>query len=440
MGRLIHESEPSDAVLPETLLRVMQGSARGFLGQGEEWVAFAGEIARVVVEDGSRSRFETVRSAAQRLHPSSEEEQLRFFGGFSFLDGHSADGIWTEFPSALFVVPEVELHQGPEGTRITARARLGGDEPEERRRESLLGYIRALKERLLAVAAEFRSEEPILQRAVRLESDRAAWYAAVEEALAAIGQGKLLKVVLARALELAAPHPVDPIRVLFHLRRGNSGARVFLFEPTCGSVLLGAAPETLAACAHGVFHATAVAGSAPAGSTPEETESLARSLLESQKDRREHSYAVDDIVERLRPLAEQLLIDPEPSVLALPGIQHLESRIRARVRPGAHILDLLDALHPTPAVCGYPREAALEFLMRREVSRRGWYAGPVGWFDAHGNGMFLPALRSAISSGGRWRLFAGAGIVPGSEPSLEWRETTMKLGTVLKALSESGAR
>ena len=127
-------------------------------------------------------------------------------------------------------------------------------------------------------------------------------------------------------------------------------------------------------------------------------------------------------------------------MLTLARIQHLETEIRARVSEESTVLKVLEALHPTPAVCGLPRDDALEFLSRKEPFERGWYSGPVGWFDVEGNGVFAPALRCAVARDHEWRLFAGAGIVAGSDPRLEWEETSIKFEPVLRALAASGAR
>ena len=162
---------------------------------------------------------------------------------------------------------------------------------------------------------------------------------------------------------------------------------------------------------------------------------MAKSLLKSQKDRREHRMCVEDMVERLAPVAEEIRAQDEPHVLTLSAIQHLETAIEARLHPEETVLSVLEALHPTPGVCGLPRDQALEFLRREEPFQRGWYAGPVGWFDGDGNGVFVPALRSVVGCGSEWRLFAGAGIVAGSDPSQEWEETQIKFLPVLKALS-----
>ena len=145
------------------------------------------------------------------------------------------------------------------------------------------------------------------------------------------------------------------------------------------------------------------------------------------------------MIARLETVGHQVRADPQPHVLTLARILHLETEIRASVPAGVGVLDLLRLLHPTPAVCGLPRDAAMALLAKEETFDRGWYSGPVGWFDAEGNGIFAPALRTGVSAGSGWRLFAGAGIVEGSVPALEWDETAMKFEPMLRALEASGA-
>jgi len=242
------------------------------------------------------------------------------------------------------------------------------------------------------------------------------------------------KVVLARVHSVESKGRLDAVDVALNLWRENEGTHVFLFEPLPGRVLVGAAPETLAARNEGVFRATAVAGSTVRGGSGEETEALARSLLASAKDLMEHRICVEDAVSRLRMLSEEVWVQDTPHVLTLPSIQHLETVVEARLRPEVTVLEVLAALHPTPAVCGLPRGRAWEFLRNEERFQRGWYAGPVGWFDGEGDGVFVPALRSAVGCGSEWHLFAGAGIVEGSDPDREWEETRVKLRPMLRAL------
>jgi menaquinone-specific isochorismate synthase len=265
------------------------------------------------------------------------------------------------------------------------------------------------------------------------------WEETIEKALKEMEEEGVSKVVLARAQSVSAEVGLDAVDVVLNLWEENRGSHVFLFEPLPGHVLLGAAPETVATLEGGRFRATAVAGSVSTGRTEKERNALAARLLASDKDRREHQICVDDMVGRISPLARTVNAEPEPHVLTLRTIQHLETVIDAEMDPGQTVLSVLEALHPTPAVCGLPRDQALEFLKREEPFRRGWYAGPVGWFDGRGNGVFVPALRSAVGHGSEWRLFAGAGIVRGSEPQMEWDETRIKFQPVLRALSRAGA-
>jgi len=291
------------------------------------------------------------------------------------------------------------------------------------------------------VALEAESEKPAAAvRADAVSTARADWEDVVRSCLDRIRSGPVRKAVLARTLDIRLDEIIDPAGVAIHLWHANRGSHVFLFEPSPGVGLVGAAPETVATLRDGVFHATAVAGSIRRGGGPREQAELAARLLASEKDRAEQRIALDDMVARLGTVAHQIRTDPQPHVLALPRIQHLETEIRASVPPGVGVLDLLRILHPTPAVCGLPRDAALAVLAAGEPFERGWYAGPVGWFDPDGNGVFAPALRSAVADGPCWRLFAGAGIVDGSQPTAEWEETGMKFEPVLEALAAEGAR
>jgi menaquinone-specific isochorismate synthase len=126
--------------------------------------------------------------------------------------------------------------------------------------------------------------------------------------------------------------------------------------------------------------------------------------------------------------------EDRPRVLALARIQHLETAISGTPEAQEDILSLVESLHPTPAVCGSPRDGAQVLIRSAEAFDRGWYAGPLGWFDLAGEGDFVPGLRAAIGHGRRWRLFAGAGIVAGSDPSEEWEETALKFEAALRAL------
>jgi len=262
----------------------------------------------------------------------------------------------------------------------------------------------------------------------------AEWTAAVSKILGWLANDELDKVVLARALDVTLAASPDPVRVLEALRTGNPGANVFYLEIEPGQVFLGASPELLCSLEGPRFAAQAVAGSTPRGNTEDEDDRLGLRLLDSEKDQVELAICIRELEENLSGLVSDLTIDAAARLLRLADIQHLRVDVTGSVPDGTHILSLAAALHPTAAVCGYPRKRALEAIREVETASRGWYAGAVGWFDQAGSGEFTPGLRSAIIAGHMLRLYAGAGIVAGSEPHPEWEETRVKLRTVIRAL------
>lgn len=176
-----------------------------------------------------------------------------------------------------------------------------------------------------------------------------------------------------------------------------------------------------------------MAGSIPRSPEPDEDIRRSDALLTSDKDRREHRFVVDAVVEALSPFCRTITA-PEPELVATPAVWHLATRITALLNDTATTsVDLVAALHPTPAVGGSPRKAALEVIGEVEGLDRGCYAGAVGWQDVHGDGEWVVAVRCAEVKGRTLRIFAGAGIVEGSDPDAEVVETAAKMRTVLDA-------
>jgi salicylate biosynthesis isochorismate synthase len=169
------------------------------------------------------------------------------------------------------------------------------------------------------------------------------------------------------------------------------------------------------------------------------TAAIGCDLRASAKDRAEHAFVVDAIAETLRATCDDVEIPAEPGLLATGRFAHLQTELTARARPGLELLELVAALHPTPAVAGTPRGAALELIRKHEPFDRGWYAGPIGWVGAEG-GEFHVALRCGLLRPGELRVFAGAGLVAASDPVSEARETRLKLGALREPLEAACAR
>ena len=258
------------------------------------------------------------------------------------------------------------------------------------------------------------------------------WERAVAEAVAAIKAGGLRKVVLARDVFATADEPIDA-RVLLR-RLADRYPDCFTFA--CDG-MIGATPELLVRRAGDQVSALVLGGTLPRGADPAQDEALGEELLASAKNNEEHAYAVDSIREALGPLCEILDVEPRPSLLKYPNLQHLGTQVRGTLADGKtqrSALGLAAAVHPPAAVCGTPAAVALELIRDLEHMDRERYAGPVGWVDADGNGEWGIALRCGQLSGRTARLFAGCGIVAGSEPAAELAETLVKLQPMRGAL------
>ena len=258
------------------------------------------------------------------------------------------------------------------------------------------------------------------------------WERAVAEAVAAIRAGGLRKVVLARDLFATAAEPIDARAVLGRL----AGRYPDCFTFACDG-LVGATPELLVRRAGRQVSALVLGGTAPRGADPAQDEALGSELLASAKNTEEHAYAVASIRDALRPLCDVLDVEARPALLKLPNLQHLGTHVRGTLTDSGtpkSALALAAAVHPPAAVCGTPTGAALELIRELEQMDRERYAGPVGWVDAEGNGEWGIALRCAQLSGRTARLFAGCGIVAGSDPAAELAETLVKFQPMRGAL------
>ena len=261
-----------------------------------------------------------------------------------------------------------------------------------------------------------------------------AYRDAVREATARIGRGNLRKVVLARTVEVEAGRGFDPRLLAHRLRAVDPDAYTFAM-PTEHGVIVGASPELLVSRRGREVRSNPLAGSAPRSGDADEDRMNAQALVESSKDREEHAIVVDAVVETLEPFCDELTWDPEPILRETPNVWHLSTRFRGVLRDlGVSALDLATALHPTPAVAGHPTGVALDTIAELEPFDRDRYAGPVGWVDANGDGEWAIALRCADLRSDRAVLYAGAGIVIGSDPAKELDETERKFRAFLDAL------
>lgn len=314
------------------------------------------------------------------------------FAGFGFAD-QPGSGAWAGYPSGQLVVPERVI------------------------RGSVLGSVTSGEGMALRVE----------------DGTRPSYRDAVKRAAEAIDAGELAKVVLAREVE--AVGRIDPAVVLARLASRFESCAVFGFGRG-SSCFVGASPEVLVELDGDLVTTYAVAGTASRGSNPAEDTANAEHLSSDPKEQAEHRYVVDYLRTRLALAGVELDPTGDTEVRTLPGIHHLQTAVTGRIEPEPGLaLRLVGALHPTPAVGGTPSSFAQRWIADHEGLDRGWYAGPVGWIDHRGCGSFYVALRSALIGPDSMRLFAGAGIVEGSDPEHELVETDIKLAAVLDVVT-----
>ncbi|MET0826731.1 MAG: isochorismate synthase [Acidimicrobiales bacterium] len=273
---------------------------------------------------------------------------------------------------------------------------------------------------------------PVLPVRVTVQATQAAddWCAAVVAGRDAVRAGELRKVVLARQLVVESDRPFDRRGVLRRLAAAFPGCVLAAVD---GFVC--ASPETLVSRHDDVVRSHPLAGTAPRGGDPTADARLAAGLLASAKDRAEHQVTIDFVHQTLLPWCSFLDEEAEPSVVGVANVQHLGTMVEGQLSdPVPSVLEMVEALHPTPAVGGDPRDAAIALIARLETGDRGRYAGPVGWVDGAGNGSWAVGIRSAELTGTTATLWAGVGIVADSDPVAELEETRAKLQAMLGTL------
>jgi menaquinone-specific isochorismate synthase len=442
-GHLASYSIPAPGLSAAHFLRQALGRPRVFWANGRSRQLHAGfGIAAQLLAWGP-GRFADIQSQASSLfadaHVYAADNALaapRLFGGFSFSDDFAPDNTWAVFHPAHFILPHFQLSQSAGESWLTINAIITPDETLSETRDTL---YEALCARFDALRESAAAETPLPNQAaaplhLNYPLPFQTWEGQINEAINTIAATPLEKVVLARVCEISSPQRLDIDAALAFLNETYQECTRFLFEPRPYHAFYGATPELLAHVQDDRLTTMALAGSAPRGKTAAADAAQRQTLLNSAKDQREHRLVVEAMCRRLAPHATEITHAATPEVYALGYIHHLLTPITASLTAPGGVLPLVQALHPTPALGGTPRDLALAFIRDVEAVPRGWYAGPVGWLDHQLNGEFVVAIRSAVAQERRAWLYAGAGIVAGSDPTQEWAETALKFEPMLRAL------
>lgn len=428
-SRLASITLPAPAVHPSQVFAACVESTAHYFGTGDR----SGDVGLgAVVNLESNSLEDLAAFEAESLELlehvftvgiNAAAHLPRFYGGVAYDRAPNPQGPWRNFFRVHFQLPRFRYRT--DGERATLTVCLRRDEL------SSASDLDAWREQTLALVSKLSLSSPQQRAAcVQKRSDIPTpdvFRKQVEQATYAIERGVLEKVVLAREVLLELNQNPDLGQLLESIDLLSPETTRFAFRRG-SSVFFGATPERLVSRLGSEVRTEAVAGSVRALD-----HDAAMHLMHNEKELHEHELVVRELVRKLEQLGARPTMPSRPSIRQLRHVFHLATSITTRLFGAPHVLGLVRHLHPTPAVGGVPQEAAAEFTRKHEHFERGWYAAPIGWFDAAGDGEFVVALRSGLLEGHMLRLYAGAGIVRHSEPESEYRETELKLQTLLDA-------
>jgi salicylate biosynthesis isochorismate synthase len=355
-----------------------------------------------------------------------------WLGGFAFDSQGGGSSAWSSLAPGSMVLPELSLCRSGGRTYLTLNAVVQPGEEAEERVAALIARLAGLRTEAVLPLLD---PHPTAQAEIRSALPPGDFEAAVAAATARIGTGEMSKVVLAREVVVRAGAAHDPAP-LFGAMRAQFPACFCFCCGTPEAAFIGASPELLLRRNGASVSTVALAGSTRRSSDPAVDDHLGEQLLRSDKDRREQRIVAERIVRALRPHAVWVEAAAEPEIAKVANIQHLATPVIAQLAEPHSAIELAGLLHPTPAVGGEPWPGAARAIVELESMDRGWYAGPVGWMDATEDGEFCVALRSALLRDREAHLYAGVGVVAGSDPAAELAETEVKLQALLPLVAE----
>lgn len=397
-------------------------STAGYFGRrGAAEIGGLGAAWRTVAPYGV-DRFSSLADSVAWLEEFDPE--LRALIGFSFDPDGPYRPEWDGFTSTAAIVPIASIVSEGEKRRLVVAL------PPGRNRENVLDVLAGLREQ--PAPTSIRAAD----HSIESRPAPAEWIESVQESIDAIQHGAMSKVVLSRSVIVRADVPAAPFDLTARLRSAYPGCFTFGWQEA-DATFVGATPELLVERRGRTVRSQPLAGSAPRGEGEDEDRAIGEALMASAKDRFEHEVVVDDIVDRLQSITGRVVAPATPTLLKMANVQHLATEVRGELAAHRSVIEVAGALHPTPAVAGLPLTEALAVIKKAERIDRGWYSGGIGWTDGRGDGQIAVALRCALIRHDTSHLFAGAGIVAGSQPVREIEETRLKFRPLLNLLTEA---
>ncbi|MGM8211943.1 isochorismate synthase [Virgibacillus sp. W0430] len=395
------------------------------VGIGKTWEITA-QSSRFTV---TKQKWEQLLAEAIVHDPyEAEGTGIVALGGMSFDPDGQQTTLWKNFLSSQFIVPEFIVFKNKSKSYLTMTSAV---QPNDQLDTFISKWNQIVE--LLDAPVQFPQATTIRYKK---EIGSEEWIEIVKKAIDEIKKQRVKKIVLARELRVKLNKQAEVAVVLKNLINKQKNSFIFAFEQG-EDCFLGATPERLVKIHGTSLFSTCLAGTAPRGRTKMEDNQISEALLHDEKNREEHDYVVQMIKKSVEDYCTDIDIPTEPIVYQLKNLHHLYTPVHAKIKKEVSLFDIIEKLHPTPALGGVPREESLAFIRENEQLDRGWYGAPVGWIDSKGNGEFAVAIRSGLIQGDEVSLFAGCGVMKDSNPEAEYEETKVKLLPMLTVLEGS---
>ena len=398
--------------------------------EGSFAVAGAG-TADIVTDDSHGCLADALASIDGSI--AAANTPVRYYGGIAFDPDNACGEYWPRYGRFCFLVPQFELRRQGDKTTFACNIRCESGETLE-----------SVEDRLSSLTAKLAFHDGRMQSSLkparptilsRLDvPDKTAWCEMVSKVIEYLPERHIDKIVLARKSILEMSHAVDPISLLAAIRKNSVNTYDFCFQLNDNDAFIGCSPECLYRRDAGDIYSEAIAGTVLTGDTDAERQYHQGKLAASAKERQEHDYVFDSVRSDLSGICKHVDVIEARDILSLSYVQHFRSRFAGVLKDGVSTADIIEALHPTAAVNGSPRQAALEQIRMQELFGRSWYAGPVGWIGPDAS-EFAVGIRSGRILNNEISLFAGAGIVGASDAQLEWNEIEHKLSLFLDVIN-----
>lgn len=369
------------------------------------------------------------KQAFEQFKPEKLPDKMRIFGGFCFDEQSLSQSEWKEFGACKFFIPRFELLREEQDYIFSIQFKLASKKTQIIQKTELIEELTKLKFNNFQAYSklnyfQFRTDYPTQEN----------WIKQTESTLNQLENSDIEKIVLARKITLSFKEKIDIYSLLFNLKKITPDSFHFCFQLTPHKAFIGSSPERLYRRFKNNLFSEAIAGTRLRGNSPEYDNQLGEDLLHSEKDLREHRFVSKFIYQSLKPLCNEIEIDPAITLLKRRYIQHLYRGIRGVLKNDIRDIDILKKIHPTPAVGGFPQEKAIKLISQTEEFNRGWYAGTLGWLT-NNHSEFAVGIRSALIDQDQIHLYAGAGLVKGSKPLREWEEIESKINNYLILLT-----